>query len=813
MFNLKSFVLNRRFLAKPKRVNSLWSLGLSKTFLLICLLVITGVNLRVSAADYVVPANPLSSVAEIKTDGSVKYALQATYIQDYATSGHFLNRFLANAGVGGVISIGNTTQKSSVGSTYTDINSLLNASDVEKHLFTFETQSDGNIKVKNCNDNTYWGLNSSKRPYPVSGVGSATSITFTLDGSHSGMFILSLDNIIVKTASTASYIVSVNSSSSYYNTTYKNISFKIWPVEEKKASAVNYKFFDTSDTEITALTKSGVEITEGSTVASLSGVTIPSYVNATYYTDAAFTSEVAGTSTPEANKTYYVKTRYKSGMPFVLGGTYFALGNGSNYLYNHDKTSGNDQYAIKMSGDWYNGFVVQDYSSNYLSDAAGTFGGTADSKLQIELTDENYYLKSVSTGNYISLSADAVSYVADIASATPLSNLSETKAGEILAAYPAARYVGTYSSTQTGVAFDDIVKGNGKIAREASKYYFVEQAANTDYLLSSVNSSQELIAGTTVYAVSGSNGGDNFAALWSFYNNVLTNINANKGLSPQAELGAGTTATVGASSVSYSNPQNIQAYTISLAGTGVYNYLKQSGNETIEASAAAPGAEGYWYLREAETFTIKMNAVGGQSYATVYAPVALAKPAGETAKLYTAAFSTDKKSLVLTEITSEVIAKETPIVLISKSAAASAKLALSYAAGEAQVSDMEGCLLKQLFDADANRKDYRTLGRNGKGEVGFFVPSASVTNIPANRAYLNIPEGSTLSDLTNNLVLRFEDGTETGIAPSELFGTQEQQSAVIFDLSGRRVQQAAKGGIYIMNGKKIYVKCRANERN
>lgn len=626
------------------------------------------------------------------------------------------------------------------------------------------------------------------------------------------MFVLSLGGTVLKTTGATSCYVSVKGLSSY-----KNISFKIWPVEEKKASAVNYKFFDTSDTEITALAKTGVAITGGSTVASLSGVTIPSYVNATYYTDAAFTSEskVAGTSTPEADKTYYVKTRYKSGMPFVLGGTYFALGNGSNYLYNHDKTSGNDQYAIKMSGDWYNGFVVQDYSSNCLSDAAGTFSGTVDSKLQIELTDENYYLKSVRTGNYISLSADAVSYVANIALATPLSNLSATKAGEILAAYPAARYVGTYSSTQTGVAFNDIVKGNGKIALEASKYYFVEQAANTAYLLSSVNSSQELIARRTVYAVSGSNGGDNFAALWSFNNNVLTNINANKVLSPQAELGTGTIATVGPSSfVSYANPQNIQAHTISLAGTGgVYNYLKQSGNETIEASAAVPGPEGYWYLREAETFTIKMNAVGGKSYATVYAPVALAKPAGETAKLYTAAFSKDKKSLVLTEITSEVIAKETPIVIISESAAASAKLALSYAAGETQTSDMEGCILKQLFDADANRKDYRTLGSNGEGEVGFFVPSASVTNIPANRAYLNIPEGSTLSDLTNNLVLRFEDGTETGIAPSELFGTQEQQSAVIFDLSGRRVQQAAKGGIYIMNGKKIYVKCRANERN
>lgn len=811
MFNLKSFVLNRRFLAKPKRVNSLWSFGLSKTFLLICLLVITGgVNLRVSAADYVVPANPLSSVAEIKTDGSVKYALQATYIQDYAITGHFLNRFLANAGVGGVISIGNTSNKSSISSTYTDINSLLNASDVEKHLFTFETQGDGKIKVKNCNGGTYWGITNDKnqRPYPVSEVGSAASITFSLDGSHSGMFILSLNNIIVKTASTASWVISIRDNSSY-----KNISFKIWPVEEKKASAVNYKFFNTSDTEITALAKSGVAITEGSTVASLSGVTIPNYVNATYYTDAKFTSEVTGTSTPEADKTYYVKTRYKSGMPFVLGGTYFALGNGSNYLYNHDKTSGNDQYAIKMSGDWYNGFVVQDNSSKYLSDAAGTFSGTVDSKLQIELKDENYYLKSVSKGNYISLSANAVSYVTNIAFATPLSNLSETKAREILAAYPAARYVGTYSSTQTDVAFDDIVKGKGKIERDASKYYFVEQAANTDYLLSSVNSSQELVAGRTVYAVSGSNGGDNFAALWSFNYKKLTNINTGQALSPQAGLGTGTIATVDASSVYYDKPQIFQAYWISLADTGVYNYLKQNGNETIVASAAAPGVEGHWYLREAETFTIKMNAVGGQSYATVYAPVALAKPAGETAKLYTAAFSKDKKSLVLTEITSKVIAKETPIVLISESEAATAKLALSYEAGEEQVSDMEGCILKQLFDADANRKDYRTLGRNGEGEVGFFVPSASVTNIPANRAYLNIPEGSTLSDLTNNLVLRFEDGTETGIAPSELFGTQEQQSAVIFDLSGRRVQQAAKGGIYIMNGKKIYVKCRANERN
>ena len=807
MFNLKSFVLNRRFLAKPKRVNSLWSFDLSKTFLLICLLVITGgVNLRVSAQN--ITAKQLGAGDAIKTDGT-KYAIQlydVTQGDNISKQNYFLANGGTKSGSTAVITLGATTS-----SYIKDISNII--SDVEgagkAYLFTFEVRSsDGKIVVKNYNDGTYWGFNttSSRRPSPVADISNAKAFTYEYQTGYKygkSAFVIKLDGVrLNEVSNTSVYVnaVSTNTYHSYYN---------IYEINEAKAAQVNYKYYDAAGKALNE-TAYSVDIKTGGTIENLAN--IPNYVEATFYTNEGLTAEVPDvTATPAAGTTYYVKTRYKSGMPVVLGGTYFALGNGSNYLYNHDKAPGNDQYAIKMSGDWYNGFVVQDSSDKYLSDDAGTFSGTADSKLQIELTGDKYFLKSVRTNRYISLSADAVSYVTNIAFATPLSNLSETKAREILAAYPAARYVGTYSSTQTGVAFNDIVKGNGKIEREASKYYFVEQAANPAYLLSSVNSSQELIARRTVYAVSGSNGGHNSAALWSFNNKKLTNINTGQALSPQAELGAGTPAIVDASSVPvpYANPQNIQAYWISLEDTGVYNYLKQNGHETIEAikaSDAPLGAEGYWYLREAETFTIKMNAVGGQSYATVYAPVALAKPAGETAKLYTAAFSKDKKSLVLTEITSEVIAKETPIVLISESAAASAKLALSYAPGNAQTSDMKGCLLKQLFDADANRKDYRTLGRNGQGEVGFFVPSASVTNIPANRAYLNIPEGSTLSDLTNNLVLRFEDGTETGIAPSALFGTQEQQSAVIFDLSGRRVQQAAKGGIYIMNGKKIYVK-------
>ena len=95
MFNLKSFVLNRRFLAKPKRVNSLWSFDLSKTFLLICLLVITGgINHRASAAD--ITYKQLGAGDAIKTDGT-KYAIQ--FYKLYSGSQNFKNCFLGNLGV------------------------------------------------------------------------------------------------------------------------------------------------------------------------------------------------------------------------------------------------------------------------------------------------------------------------------------------------------------------------------------------------------------------------------------------------------------------------------------------------------------------------------------------------------------------------------------------------------------------------------------------------------------------------------------------------------------------------------------------
>ena len=126
-----------------------------KSFLLICLLVITGgINHRVSAAD--ITYKQLGAGDVIKTDGT-KYAIQLYDV----TQGNTLskqNYFLANGGTKSssipVITLGATNT-----SYITNISNII--SDVEgagkAYLFTFEVRSsDGKIVVKNYNDGTYW---------------------------------------------------------------------------------------------------------------------------------------------------------------------------------------------------------------------------------------------------------------------------------------------------------------------------------------------------------------------------------------------------------------------------------------------------------------------------------------------------------------------------------------------------------------------------------------------------------------------------------------------------------------------------------
>jgi hypothetical protein len=95
-----------------------------------------------------------------------------------------------------------------------------------------------------------------------------------------------------------------------------------------------------------------------------------------------------------------------------------------------------------------------------------------------------------------------------------------------------------------------------------------------------------------------------------------------------------------------------------------------------------------------------------------------------------------------------------------------------------------------------------TLGDNcyvlqDKGDGAMFYNAGGVSlTMPYNRCYLTLPAGS------NSNAYRLYVGT-TGI---ECVDDEMEGETVIYDIYGRRVTEMLSGHIYIVNGKKIYIK-------
>lgn len=110
-----------------------------------------------------------------------------------------------------------------------------------------------------------------------------------------------------------------------------------------------------------------------------------------------------------------------------------------------------------------------------------------------------------------------------------------------------------------------------------------------------------------------------------------------------------------------------------------------------------------------------------------------------------------------------------------------------------------GGTLLDLTLNDADKAQYRVFGQKKSDEtvIGFFKPSATLNTISANRAFFTNATGEALR-------LNF-DGVISGIETTEL-NNALNNNAPIYDLSGRRVMNAVKGGLYIQNGRKFIVK-------
>ena len=243
-------------------------------------------------------------------------------------------------------------------------------------------------------------------------------------------------------------------------------------------------------------------------------------------------------------------------------------------------------------------------------------------------------------------------------------------------------------------------------------------------------------------------------------------------------------------------------YSISVNTSGtVEGFVLRDGNNgrmNLESNGGIDkweGQQGYynqvtWTIDVATEFEVALNTVESKSYATAYLPFGVSAVNG--AKAYTAATPANGQT-VMTETAN--FAKETGVLLVSDEAAAKAVLTIGDAEDAANSSALKGTLLaKDITDAQTK---YLVFGKNNANEteVGFFEPSTTVTSIPANRAFFADAEGSAIA-------LNFGNVT----AVNNVVAGNANVNAPIFDLTGRRVVKAVKGGLYIQNGKKYIVK-------
>lgn len=181
---------------------------------------------------------------------------------------------------------------------------------------------------------------------------------------------------------------------------------------------------------------------------------------------------------------------------------------------------------------------------------------------------------------------------------------------------------------------------------------------------------------------------------------------------------------------------------------------------------------------------------------TFSAPFPTLIPQGVTAYYVKQA---DETSAQTEAITAGAIPANTGVLLTGT---ASDQVTMTPAATETQAEIAEGDNLLQHSAGEAKTigadENAYVLTRVGE-EVAFYLVSSdeSKRTIGMNKAYLVVPEG-------NSFVLRMRFGDTTGLAPVATPDTDAD--APVYDLSGRRVVNPAKGGLYIRGGKKFIVK-------
>lgn len=189
-----------------------------------------------------------------------------------------------------------------------------------------------------------------------------------------------------------------------------------------------------------------------------------------------------------------------------------------------------------------------------------------------------------------------------------------------------------------------------------------------------------------------------------------------------------------------------------------------------------------FWLEKVTSLPVSVSAAG---YATLYAPVALTIP--KNVQAYTASFADSKVTLTPIEGT---IPANTGVVI--EAAEGNYNFAITTTEATA-TSDLRGDVA--TANVDAASAAY-ILGKTDAQGVGFFKLNSTDREIKGGRAYYVAPNGGAAAYLFN--------GNVTGLEAIKT--ALNDANAPIYDLSGRKVAKAVKGGLYIKNGQKFIVK-------
>lgn len=313
-------------------------------------------------------------------------------------------------------------------------------------------------------------------------------------------------------------------------------------------------------------------------------------------------------------------------------------------------------------------------------------------------------------------------------------------------------------------------------AIEANKYYRLKGCASGTYAVAANAGTQMTMAALS----------DDNKATTIFYldGNKLLSYNNGYYVYQTSEIG-----TLGQSCTWTISPNTSKLGTMTLQAGGTTNnvgtwmYDNFTKKVKVDRNGGLAGDNTNWYIEAVDKLPVSISAA---RYATIYAPVALTIPAGVEA--YAAEFTDGKVMLTPVEGT---IPANTGVVLEGNEGTYDFAITTTDANVNSALSGNK---------ATANVADDATAYILSKGTqgVGFYKLNSTERTIQGGRAFYTVPAS------TEAAIAFIFGGEVTGI--NNAVSNDAQSNAPIYDLTGRKVAKAVKGGLYIQNGRKFIVK-------